>query len=147
MGFYKTIVPSFAVLVLFFSVAASGSASERTTRITHADAAVIIAKYSGLFDRYVPADADLNYCVSFLNEYGIYFGLMEVVNGKEFMISDCARAMGQAELVLSGEAEYVLGKVRLPKDVASWEDFCIMQGVQYREGYQMMVHAMQMAAR
>lgn len=103
--------------------------------LTHADAAVFFAKYSGLFDRYVPIAADLSECVSFLNQTGIYFGLMEVVNGKEFDIGDCARVMGQIELVMSGEADYLAGKVILPKGIASWEDFCIMNGIFYKEGY------------
>ncbi|MEN7973794.1 MAG: hypothetical protein ABFR47_08170, partial [Verrucomicrobiota bacterium] len=69
---------------------------------THADAAIILAKFSGYFDQYVDDEADLNECVAFLNETGIYFGLMEVVNGTEFTAGDCARAMGQISLVLSG---------------------------------------------
>jgi hypothetical protein len=77
--------------------------------------------------------------VSFLNEKGIYFGLMEVVNGKEFTPKDCAKALGQVELVLSGEAEYFHGKVKLPKGVDSWEDFCIMNGVEYVNGYRVIV--------
>ena len=36
--------------------------------LTHADAAVILAKYSGFFDRYVDEDADLSECVAFLNK-------------------------------------------------------------------------------
>ncbi len=93
---------------------------------THGDAAVILAKYSGLFDRYVSKDSTLNECVAFLNKHGIYFGLMEVVGGNEFTLRDCARAMGQIELVLTGEADYLAGKVLLPKDIDSWENFCTM---------------------
>jgi hypothetical protein len=103
---------------------------------THADAAVILAKHSGLFDRYVSRTATLNDCVSFLNERGIYFGLMEVVNNSEFTIKDCARVMGQIELIFSGEAEYQMGKVLLPKDIASWEEFCTIEEVDYTQGYE-----------
>lgn len=112
---------------------------------THADAAVILAKYSGLFDRYVSEEATLTDCVAFLNKAGIYFGLMEVVNGKGFTLHDCARVMGQVELVFSGEAEYIAGKVKLPKDIDSWEDFCTMNGVKFAEGYQAIVRTLVMA--
>jgi hypothetical protein len=113
--------------------------------LTHADAAMILAKYSGLFDRYVSEDADLNECVAFLNQTGIYFGLMEVINGSEFTVKDCARSMGQVELVLSGEAEYLNGKVKLPKDVETWTDFCILNNIKFNEGYQAMLSALRMA--
>jgi hypothetical protein len=112
---------------------------------THADAAVILAKFSGLFDRYVDSTADLNECVKFLNTHGIYFGLMEVVNGTEFSKEDCARAMGQIELLLSGEAEFEHGKVSLPKEVDSWKDFCILNDVKYVEGYQSMLELVRVA--
>lgn len=110
--------------------------------LTHADAAFILARYSGLFDRYLSQDAGLNECVAFLNKHGIYFGLLEVVNGAEFTQKDCARAMGQIELVFSGEAEFFHGKVKLPKDVESWEEFCILNDVKYLEGYQSMQELM-----
>jgi len=102
---------------------------------SHADAAVIFAKYSGLFDRYVPEDATLNECVAFLNGTGIYFGLLEIVNESDFTLQDCARVMGQMNLVFAGEAEYVAGKVKLPEGIDSWEEFCILNDVRYVEGY------------
>ena len=106
---------------------------------SHADAAVIFAKYSGLFDRYVAEHATLNECVSFLNDTGIYFGLLEVVNGSDFTHGDCARVMGQISLVFSGEAEYEAGKIKLPAGVDSWEHFCILNDVKYIEGYRNLV--------
>ncbi len=118
-------------------VAGSG---ERKRVVTHADAAVILAKYSGFFDRYVDENADVDGCVAFLNQTGIYFGLLEVVNGSEFTAEDCARAMGQIDLVLSGEAEFSIGKVKLPKGFVSWSDFCIMHGVGYVEGHRAMLN-------
>ena len=114
---------------------------------THADAAVILTKYTGLFDRYVSAEATLNDCVTFLNKTGIYFGLMEVVNGKEFTLNDCARVMGQIELVFAGEAEYLAGKVKLPKSIDSWENFCTMSGVDYVEGHHAIVQALLFAQK
>jgi len=133
-------------IMLFLAAFVWGSGEgNRTPDLTHADAAVILAKYSGFFDRYVDADADLNECVAFLNKTGIYFGLMEVVNQSEFTVSDCARSMGQVELVLSGEAEFYNGKVKLPKDVESWEDFCIMNDVKYAEGHRAMLELLDLA--
>lgn len=116
-----------------------GDGGDRKTVLTHADAAIILAKYAGFFDRYVDKDADLNECVVFLNKTGIYFGWLEVVNGTEFTVEDCARAMGQIDLVLSGEAEFSIGKVKLPKGIESWHDFCNMHGVGYVEGHRAML--------
>ena len=112
---------------------------ERQPVLTHADAAVFFAKYSGYFDRYVPEDAGLNECVTFLNKTGIYFGLLEVLNGSRFTEEDCARAMGQIDLLLSGHAEFSMGKVKLPKGFVSWKEFCTMHGVEYVKGYRVML--------
>jgi hypothetical protein len=128
--------------MVVFPVALSASAgpdemaSDRQVVPTHADAAFIITKYSGLFDHYGPQDATLNESVYFLNDHGVYFGLLEVVNGAEFTRKDCARVMGQISLVFSGDAEYIGGKVKLPKDVDSWIAFCIMNEVKYVELYE-----------
>jgi hypothetical protein len=70
---------------------------------------------------------------------GIYFGLLEVVNGKEYTVEDCARSMGQIDLVLRGEAGFSMGKVKLPKGIESWADFCTMNGVGYAEGHRAML--------
>jgi hypothetical protein len=133
---------SWILSMVVFPVALSSSAgpdemaSDRQVVPTHADAAFIITKYSGLFDHYGPQDATLNESVSFLNDHGVYFGLLEVVNGTEFTRKDCARVMGQISLVFSGDAEYIGGKVKLPKDVDSWIAFCIMNEVKYVELYE-----------
>jgi len=141
--------PHLVFFALFFLVAArpfSAFGDEAEPRLpSHADAAVIFAKHTGFFDRYIAPEASLTECVTFLNETGIYFGLMEVVNGKDFALNDCARVMGQIELVLSGEADYVAGKVKLPKGIDSWEDFCIMNGVQYVEAYQAILQSLNQA--
>lgn len=136
-------------LICWFSIVANGengslSPREQLPVPSHADAAVIFARYCGLFDRYVPDDASLNECVSFLNKTGIYFGLLEVVNGTTFTLQDCARVMGQMNLVFSGEAEYVAGKVKLPLGVESWEDFCILNDVKYIQGYENLVTTLDM---
>ena len=132
----------FMVLVLAATSEAvkdEGEASTTLPILTHADAAVILAKYSGFFDRYIEADASLNDCVSFLNRAGIYFGLMEVVNGSEFTPKDFARTMGQITLVFDGEAEFDLGKVKLPNAIATWQEFCTMSGVDFVTGHQSML--------
>jgi hypothetical protein len=129
----RTTIIFFTMVLMGFAYA--GQEAEKMPVPTHADAAIIIAKHTGLFDRYVSTDATLNECVSFLNKHGIYFGLLEVVSGEEFTLNDCARVMGQVELVFSGEAEYVAGKVKLPKNIDSWMDFCTMSQVDYVEGY------------
>ncbi len=102
---------------------------------THADAAVIVAKFYGLFDRYVDQGADLNECVAFLNKHGVYFGLLEVANGAEFTKKDCARVMGQINLLFSGEAEFLHGKVAKPIKVGSWVEYCVLNDVPYETTY------------
>lgn len=132
-------------LALAFSARPDSSSSESRIVPTHADAAYIIFKFSGLFDRYGTQDADISDCVSFLNDHGVYFGLLEVVSGEEFTLKDCARVMGQISLIFSGDAEYLGGKVMLPKDVASWESFCIMNEVKYVETYEAVLNAVHRA--
>ncbi len=129
-----------AFSLVFGGVVWGGDAGDPKIVLTHADAAIILSKYFGFFDRYVDRDADLSECVAFLNKTGIYFGLMEVVNDSEFTVRNCARAMGQIDLVLSGDAEFSIGKVKLPKGVESWEDFCTMNGIKYVEGHRAMLN-------
>ena len=109
--------------------------------LTHADAAIILVKYSGFFDRYIEKDFNLNQCVAFLNKRGIYFGLLEVVNGAEFSQKDAARSFAQIDLLLSGDAEFSVGKICLPKGIDSWEEFCTMSRIDYLLAYQKMVEA------
>jgi hypothetical protein len=126
-------------VTLSLSAGPDEMASDTQVVPTHADAAFIITKYSGLFDRYGMQDASIKECVSFLNDHGVYFGLLEVVSGTEFTRKDCARVMGQIRLVFSGDAEYMGGKVKLQKDVDSWESFCIMGDIKFVEAYEVIV--------
>lgn len=96
---------------------------------------MILAKKSGLFDGYIAPEATLSECLTFFNRQGVYFGLMEVVNGAEFTKSDCARVFGQIELLLSGEAEFVMGNITLPEGIETWSDFCLLNGVEYADAY------------
>ncbi len=130
------------LIALSVSVYGQGVERQNMPVPTHADAAVFLAKYSGLFDRYVSQDATLNDCVSFLNQTGIYFGLLEIVNHSDFTPKDCARVMGQINLVFSGDADYVAGKVKLPSGIDSWESFCILNDIQYVQGYENLVAAL-----
>ena len=143
----KAIVLSMSVFWIGLIVTAvpDEQASEKQILPTHADAAYIIFKYSGFFDRYGTQDANISDCVAFLNDHGVYFGLLEVVSGSEFTLKDCARVMGQIRLILSGDAEYLGGKVILPKDVASWEAFCIMNDVGYVEAYEAILNTVRRA--
>lgn len=129
------------------AVLASGGASVGAEGpvLTHADAAVMLAKYSGYFDRYVDEHAELNECVAFLNRTGVYFGLLEVVGGVEFTKSDCAKALGQIDLVLGGEAVYASGKIKLPEGVDSWEVYCTLNRVEYIEAYRTMLQMLRTA--
>ena len=136
---------SFLWLALALSAVPDETASAEQVVATHADAAYIIFKYSGLFDAYGTQDATISDCVSFFNDHGVYFGMLEVVSGKKFTLKDCARVMGQISLIFSGDAAYLGGKVMLPKGVASWEAFCIMNEVEYVEAYEALLNAVRRA--
>lgn len=134
--------------VIFFTgqwVLGEAETKDSTPKITHADAAVILAKYTGFFDRYVDESDDLNECVTFLNKTGVYFGLLEIVNGSEFSVKDAAMSFGQIDLVLSGDAKFSGGKVSLPKSVESWEEYCTMNRVDYVKSYQTMLEMLRIA--
>ena len=52
--------------------------------------------------------------------------------------------MGQLNLVFSGEADYLAGKVKLPLGIDSWEEFCILNDVKFVQGYQNLVATLEM---
>lgn len=136
------------VSVIFFAgqwVLGEAETKDSQQKITHADAAVILAKYTGYFDRYVDESDDLNECVTFLNKTGIYFGLLEIVNGSEFSVKDAARSFGQIDLVLSGDGKFSGGKVLLPKGVESWEEYCTMNRIDYEKSHQTMLEVLRIA--
>lgn len=111
---------------------------EQKAVLTHKYAAVVFAKRAGMFDEYVDSDATLSDCVSFMNEQGILFSLSDVVSQKIFTSKDCARVMGQMSLIFLGEAKREFGSVgmvMLPDNVDSWEQYCIINGVEYKEMY------------
>lgn len=145
IDFSKRVIRLLVAAMLLGGYAWGDTEEHRKRALTHVDAAVILAKYSGYFDRYVDQDADVDTCVAFLNGIGVYFGLMEVINASEFTLEDCARAMGQIDLILTGEAQFSLGKVKLPKEIESWTDFCTMHGVGYVEGHRAMLRVVNKA--
>lgn len=111
---------------------------EQKTVLTHKYAAVAFAKSAGMFDGYIDSDATLSDCVSFMNEQGILFSLSDVISQKTFTSKDCARVMGQISLIFLGEAKREFGSVgmiMLPDNVDSWEQYCIINGVEYKEMY------------
>lgn len=118
---------------------ATDDAARQSTVPTQAEAAIIFSRELGMFDRYVAWDASRSECVTFLNRQGVYFGLLEVTRGGDFTLHDCARVMGQLSLLFSGEAEYLAGKVKLPKGIDSWEEFCILNDVKYVQGFESLV--------
>jgi hypothetical protein len=141
-GVYRLI----AVAMMWLALSSGLAAEERSDELvlTHADAAVLIGA-GGLFRRELAYNASVSECVAVLNRHGIYFGLLEVLNGSEFTKSDCARVMGQIDLILSGEAVVEYGRVKLPKFVASWEELCMINDVNYAGSYSNMLKLVRLA--
>ena len=130
----------FIYLGLFFFLSSGFCAEEVNSSkvLTYADASVLFAKYLGFFDGYVKEDASLSECVSFLNKKGISFDLMDITSGVEFRKEDCARVFGQINLVLNGESQFLSGKVKLPFGIDSWGEYCILNGLNFIDIYQVM---------
>ena len=131
-------------LMLGFCMAVGAAAEKGGSKhvvVTHTDAAMVFARHSGQFNKYVKPDATLSECVTFLNEIGVYFSLKDVLRKQEFTQKDCARVMGQISLVFSGDAEFDFGKVILPKEADSWEDYCLLYDIKYKDIYRTMAEA------
>ena len=99
--FYKIMI-----LMLICLLGTVESFAEGEYRLTHGDAAQILCRYSGLLDRHVADDASLGTCVQLLNDIGITFELMAIIDQQLFKQSDCARVMGQLEILFSGPVLY-----------------------------------------
>ena len=41
----------------------------------------------------------------------------------------------------TGDADYIGGKVKLPKGVDSWDAFCIMEDIKFVEAYEAILNA------
>ena len=111
------------------------SFAESKYRLTHGDAAQILCRYSGLLDRHVADDASLGTCVQLLNDIGITFELMAIIDQQPFKQSDCARVMGQLEILFSGEAGLSKNEIVLPSGYSSWEEYCVMNDVDYKKAH------------
>lgn len=130
------------VLVVACAVLITGVARGAETlppRLTHANAALIVARHAGYFDRHIKKNADLNECVDLLNQNGIYFGLLEIVTGEVFTEKDCARVLGQIDLLLNGEAARVTRETKLPSGVDSWEEYCTLNAIDFKGIWQAML--------
>ena len=135
------------LLLMNTMVFAQANDAEVEPVVTHADAAVMLAKFSGQFERYISRDADLSECVAFFNKAGIYFGFLEIATGAEFTSADCARVTGQAELVFAGNAEFSAGKVSLPQGMASWPQYCILNDIKYLDVHKSMKELLRAASQ
>jgi hypothetical protein len=95
---------------------------------TFADLAVLLAK--GQFKEHVPADAALEECVAFLNQQGIYFSLLDLMDpSRRVTKEDFARVIGQSKLCFLGESEVVDGRIKKPKEAVTWVDYCLLNDV------------------
>ena len=99
---------------------------------TFGDLAVLLAK--GYFKESVPADAPLEKCVSFLNEYGVYFSPFDLLDpDARVSKEDFARAVGQSTLLFLGEATLVDGRILKPNNVSTWIDYCVLNDINLSE--------------
>jgi len=97
---------------------------------TFGDLAVLLAK--GYFGNYVRQDASLEQCVAFLNSKGVSFSLFDLLDRKKAVTEeDFARVVGQSELLFSGKAEVVNGRIKKPLYAETWVDYCQMNDVDY----------------
>jgi len=126
--------------ILFFQFA-KGTDLQPSPKITPEKVAVLLVKHSGIFDRYVPVKADVKWCISFLKKLGIQLYLQESSAKKEFTQKDMARVLGQIELLLSGKATYANGYIQLPDLTKSWEEFCAINQIEYKNVYKGMCGA------
>jgi len=130
-------VLSLSLVSLLCFAGESKKAGEKKEKrvLTYKDVAPVLVKQSGYFKRYVPANADDKWCIDFLGKLGVQLYLEKDLAKNEFTKKDMARVLGQIELRLNGEAVYSNGMIQRPKDVASWEEFCRMNAIEYKHTY------------
>ena len=115
--------------------------------LSYADATLMLTKYSGFFDRYVPEKATLRECVVFLNKQGVKIDVQKITENTPFLKKDCAQIMGQINLLLSGEAIYSADRqIVLPEGLDSWEEYCTINGVEFIEAYKTMTEMLRIAS-
>ena len=95
---------------------------------TFGDLAVLLAK--GYFGDYVEQDAPMEQCAAFLNSKGVEFSLFDLMDpDKAVTKEDLSRVVGQSELLFSGEAEVVRGRIKKPLEVETWVDYCLLNDI------------------
>jgi hypothetical protein len=120
---------------------------EAPSTLSYADATLMLAKYSGFFDRYVPENATLSECIFFLKKQGVGIDLQKIRSKASFSKKECAQMMGQINLLLLGEARVSsAGEIALPEGLDSWEEYCTINGVEFFEAYQTMTKMLHMAS-
>ena len=96
-------------------------------------------KYSGLFDRHIRPDYSIKECVNFLNNNGIKVDWLDFYQNKPVNEDELARIVGQTFLMLSGENRK--GSVySLPNDFNTWQQFCNVNGLDYKKSYKDLVY-------
>ena len=100
-----------------------------------------------VFEDYVDKDFRTTQCVNFLNGVGVYFSRTSVKERAEFTEMDCARVMGQIDLVFKGEAELGGEGVKLPESIDSWSQYCIMNDVKFSKVYGILCSAAEKTAK
>ena len=104
------------------------AANRELPGVKFGDLAVLLAK--GYFKNYVPKDAPMEQCVTFLNEKGISFSLFDLLDPLATVSEeDVARVVGQSKLLLSGEAELRNGRIKKPEEAETWIDYCILNDI------------------
>ena len=91
-------------------------------------------KYSGLFDRHIRPNYSVVECVHFLNKNGIKVNWLDVHQNKPVDERIMARITGQTFLMLNGERK-VGSFYALPEDFQTWEQFCVIHGLDYKKSY------------
>ena len=131
----------------FYLFASEKEKSVTPSSLSYADATLMLAKYSGFFDRYVPEDATLSQCVFFLKKQGVEIDVQKISKNAPFLKKDCARAMGQINLLFLGEAHYSTdGQIALPEGLDSWEEYCTINDVEFLKAYQTMMEMLRFAS-
>ena len=69
-------------------------------------------------------------CAAFLNSKGVEFSLFDLMDpDKAVTKEDLSRVVGQSELLFSGEAEVVRGRIKKPLEVETWVDYCLLNDI------------------
>lgn len=99
---------------------------------TYGDLAVLLAR--GYFKDAVSPNASVEECVAFLNGNGVQFSIFDLMDPDIRVTKEkFARAVGQSQLLLSGEATVENGVIIRPNNIASWFDYCLLNDINLSE--------------